>query len=78
MIERGILQLHRLALITMNLPHKSAPVVNECTAAFSVLLLTGSTHTTMTIKLNQWTHTVLKTWERTETVDSKLGRVADR
>lgn len=43
MIERGILQLHRLALIMQNLPHKTAPVDKEWAVAFwykgSLLLL---------------------------------------
>lgn len=42
MIERGILQLHRLALITQNLPHKSAPVEWKWAVAYLVLLLTAT------------------------------------
>lgn len=29
MIERRILQLHEMALITVNLPHKQTPVENK-------------------------------------------------
>lgn len=41
MIERRILQLHEMALITVNLPHKPTPVENKLTVTFLVLVLTA-------------------------------------